>query len=174
MIKFEKDACNYLRLPSVPKKEWDGKSSFSFGVAVAETRTGDECYVVVSFDATENTEPQVKKVFGYDIIKSVKKIFVVPEYMDDSNVEQMDLDEESKKRVLEISKEAKEVENEGVQDKVDMPENEWFFDVIHDKEEAIAWLKEYYKVNKIKSAVPKKEETIKMRLGVIWAEQNNK
>ena len=36
MIEFEKEVIKYLNIPSIPKKEWDGKSSFSKGVALLE------------------------------------------------------------------------------------------------------------------------------------------
>lgn len=171
MIKFKDDVCDYLRLPDIPKKKWDGKTSFEHGVAVCDTMTGDECYTVVSFDKDVDEKPIVKKVFGYDIIKEVKSVFVVPSYMNDSDVEVMDLDEESKKRVKAVVKEAKEIENEGVAN-VELPKNEYFFDFIHDDEEARAFIEAYNKKNKIKGGIPKKHDTILMRLGVIWAEQN--
>ena len=174
MVRFKQDVCNYLRLPDIPKKKWDGKTSFEYGVGVAITKNEEQCYVVVSFDADEDKEPRIKKVFGYDIIKSINEVFVVPAYMNDENVEQMDLDEESKKRALEVAKEAREIENEGVAEIVETPQSEWFFDEIHDRQEAEAWLKEYNRVNRIKGGIPKKEETLKMRLGVIWTERNNK
>lgn len=173
MVRFKQDACNYLRLPDIPKKKWDGKTSFEYGVGVAVTKNDEHCYVIVSFDAETDEEPRIKKVFGYDIIKCVEEVFVVPSYMNDDNIDKMDLDEESKKRAQEISKEAHEIENEGVADEVKTPDNEWFFDEIHDRQEAEAFIKAYNKRNKIKGSVPRSEETLKMRLGVIWSERNN-
>lgn len=174
MVKFMTDVCNYLRLPDIPKKKWDGATSFENGVAIAVTRTDELCYVVVSFNSEEEAEPRVKKVFGYDVIKEIKDIFVVPAYMDDNNIEEMDLDEESKKRAKEIAEEAKEIENEGVADKIETPDNEYFFDEIHNDEEARAFIDAYNKRNKIKASIPRKHDTIVMRLGVIWSELNKK
>lgn len=174
MIRFKQDVCNYLRLPDIPKKKWDGKTSFECGVGVAITKNEEQCYAVVSFNADDDKEPRIKKVFGYDIIKSVEEVYVVPAYMNEDNVEQMDLDEESKKRALEVAKEAKEIENEGVAETVETPANEYFFDNIHNDEEARAFIEAYNKQRKIKGSSPKKHDTIVMRLGVIWAERNNK
>lgn len=172
MVRFKTDVCNYLRLPDIPKKKWDGQSSFEHGVGIADTKNGEQVYVTVSFDAEKDKEPRIMKTFGYDIINKVVDVFVVPSYMDDSNIEKMDLDEESKKRVAEIAKEAKEIENEGVAEKVTMPESEYFFDHIHDDNEARAFIESYNKKNKIKGSIPRKHEALVMRLGVIWAETN--
>lgn len=172
MIRFKKDVCDYLRLPDIPKKKWDEKTSFEYGVAIAETKSGDQVYAVASFDSEVDEKPRIKKVFGYDIIDSIVEVFVVPAYMNDSDVEDMDLDEESKKRVKEMSKEAKEIEDRGVSDKIEMPENEYFFDNIHDDSEARAFIESYNKQNKIKGVIPRKHDSLVMRLGVIWAELN--
>lgn len=172
MIRFKKDVCDYLRLPDIPKKKWDGKSSFECGVGIAETKNAEQVYTVVSFDSEKDKEPHIKKTFGYDIISSISEIYVVPAYMDDSNIEKMDLDEESKKRAMELSKEAKEIENDGVAASVEVPENEYLFDHIHDDDEARAFIESYNKKNKIKGSIPRKHEAIIMRLAVIWAETN--
>ena len=172
MIRFKKDVCDHLRLPDIPKKKWDGSSSFEYGVGIANTKNDEQVYVAVSFDSEKDKEPRIKKTFGYDIISSIAEIFVVPAYMDDSNIEKMDLDEASKKRAMEIAKEAKEIENEGVADNIEMPENEYFFDHIHDDNEAHAFIESYNRKNKIKGSIPRKHEALVMRLGVIWAETN--
>lgn len=172
MIKFSKDVCEYLRLPDIPKKQWDGKTSFNNGVGVVETISGEQCYVVVSFDAEKDAEPRIVKVFGYDLIGKLSSIFVVPSYMENDDVEDMDLDEESKKRADELAKEAEEIEHEGVEEQIQTPENEYYFDNISNDEEARAFIEAYNKQNKIKGTVPRKHETIVARLGVIWVEQN--
>lgn len=174
MIRFKKDVCDYLRLPDIPKKKWDGKSSFDYGVGVAITKNEERCYVVVSFNADEDEEPRIKKVFGYDIIKNLDEVFVVPAYMNDDKVEEMDLDDESKKRAAAVMKEAKEIEDEGTAEQVEMPDNEYFFDSIHSDEEGRAFIESYNKKNRIKGAIPRKHDAIVMRLGVIWTELNNK
>ena len=40
MIQKEQEVCRYLSIPNIPKKKWDGKSSFKFGVAVTELLGG--------------------------------------------------------------------------------------------------------------------------------------
>ena len=54
------------------------------------------------------------------------------------------------------------------------PENEWVFDEIHNKEEAMAWIKSYNQRNKIRGHIPENEETIKMRLLAIRSDLNKK
>ena len=111
MIRFKKDVCDYLRLPDVPKKKWDGNTSFEHGVAIVETKTDEQVYAVVTFDSNSDEQPRILKAFGYDIITTIVDVFVVPAYMEDNDIDEMDLDEESKKRVKEMSKEAKDIEN---------------------------------------------------------------
>jgi hypothetical protein len=53
-----------------------------------------------------------------------------------------------------------------------MPDNEYFFDHIHDDNEACAFIEAYNKRNKIKGVIPKKHDSLVMRLGVIWEETN--
>jgi hypothetical protein len=92
--------------------------------------------------------------------------------MEDNDIDEMDLDEESKKRVKEMSKEAKEIEDEGITATIEMPDNEYFFDHIHDDNEARAFIEAYNKRNKIKGVIPKIHDSLIMRLGVIWEETN--
>lgn len=172
MIRFKKDVCDYLRLPDVPKKKWDGNTSFEHGVAIVETKAGEQVYAVVAFDSDADDKPRILKAFGYDIITTIVDVFVVPAYMEDNDIDEMDLDEESKKRVKEMSKEAKEIENEGVTETIEIPDNEYFFDHIHDDNEARAFIEAYNKRNKIKGVIPKKHDSLVMRLGVIWEETN--
>ena len=94
--------------------------------------------------------------------------------MDD--VKNMDLDDESKQKAMDMLKEAEELENEGI--KSDMPSidnlSEWIFEEIKNKEEALAWLRRYNKKNRIKGTLPKTDETIKLRLYSIYMELNKK
>ena len=177
MIKYEQEICEYLRIPSIPKKEWNKKDSFKNGVAVIVTMGGQEAYAVASYDATRYTSgvADIVKVFGGEPFTCIKKVFVVPSYMDNMDAKDMDLDDESKKRAEELAKEAEVIEKEGVEDDAPaMPENEYFFDHIHNDEEGRAYIEAYNKANHLRAGLPKKHETIVMRLGVIWAEQNKK
>jgi hypothetical protein len=60
---------------------------------------------------------------------------------------------------------------EGVEEKkVELPKNEYFFDHIHNDEEAIAFIKSWNKSNRIKGRIPTDHETILMKLSVMWAD----
>lgn len=174
MILYEKEICEQMRLPSIPKKEWDGKSSFKNGVAVVKTLFGDAAYAVASFDADFDKEPRIKKVFGQEIFREIMRVFVVPEYMDVDCVKDADLDDVSKKRAEELAKEAKEIEDEGLQEEVTLPDNEYMFDNIHNDDEAKAFIQSYNSRNRIKGRIPSTHEGIVMRLSVIYADTQNK
>ena len=50
MIQFEKEVLEYLNIPSIPKKEFDGKAAFSKGVAVVETIGKQEAFAIACFN----------------------------------------------------------------------------------------------------------------------------
>lgn len=175
-ILFEKEITTFLNLPSIPKKEWDGKSSFQKGVAVLEMRNNNEAYAVVSFDADKDKTPNVTKVFGIEPFVGIKKVFVVPSYMTtEEEIKDMDLDEQSKKKVQEVLDEAKEIENEGTKEENPMDNlPEWIFSEIHSKDEAVAWLRNFQSRNKQKGRIPTTDENIKLRLFSIYSELQKK
>lgn len=170
MIKYEKEVIKYLNLPSVPKKEWDGEASFKDGVAVIELYDKSESYAVATFDKEKDKEPRIKKVFSQEPFGKIISIFVVPSYMN-NDTESFDLDERSMKAAADLIDEAAGLEMEGVDDTIETPENEYFFDNIHNDEEAIAFIKAYNSERKIRGNAPKKHENIIMKLSVIWMEQ---
>ena len=177
MIQFEKEVIKALGLPSIPKKEWDGESSFDKGVAVLKMRDEREAYGVCSFDSNTDKSPRIVKVFGIEPFAEIAKVLVVPSYMtSEEEVKDMDLDEQSKKKVEQILSEANELENEGVKSDVPAMEDlpEYIFPEIHNKQEAEAWLRRYNSINKIKGKLPQSEETIKLRLYSIYNELQNK
>ena len=177
MIQFEKEIINYLNLPNIPKRVWDGLSSFQDGVAIVSLSLGRQAYAVCTFNKDEDKEPRIKKVFGIEPFTGIEKVFVVPSYMD-NNTTDVDLDAESKKRAEQLAAEANELENEGtvdeaVQEADKLPE--WIFDEIHNMSEAQAWLKQYNIRNGIrKGKIPTNEETIKMRLYNIYMSNKNR
>ena len=177
MVEFEKEVVTYLNIPSIPKKEWNQTDSFQCGVAVINLSLGRQAYAVCSFDKETDKEPRITKVFGVEPFGSIDKVFVVPAYMD-NNTADADLDSESKKRAEQLAAEASELENQGVKEEAIENANklpEWIFDEIHNKEEAIAWLKQYNVRNKIKKGkVPTNDETIKMRLYNIYMSNKNR
>lgn len=169
-ILFENEICKELGLPAIPKKEWDGESPFDKGVGIVKTTFGDKAYAVVRFDVEKEQEPNVVKVFSSAPFVGIEKVFIVPSYME-TEVKDADLDEESKKKAEELANQAEEMENEDDGDKITEPqENPYFFDHIHNDEEAIAFIESYNKENKIGGRVPKSHDTILMRLSVIYAD----
>ena len=176
MVQFEKEVLEYLNIPSIPKKEFDGKTSFAKGVALLNLRGEREAYAVASFDADVDKKPNIVKVFGIEPFVGIKKVFVVPAYMTtEEEIKDMDLDEQSKKKAAEILKEASEIENEGTKDENPM-ENlpEWIFPEINSKQEAEAWLRNFQSRNKQQGRIPTTEENIKLRLFSIYTELQNK
>ena len=165
-IRFEKEVCQYLSLPSIPLKEWNGKSSFKYGVAVTKLLLGDLAYAVCTFNADTDKEPRIKKVFAEERFSGIDKIFVVPSYMDTKDIENADLDEQSKEAAERLAQETEEL--------AETPENEYFFDHIHNDDEAIAFITAYNRDNNIRGAVPSKHETLLMRLGVIFNDMKKK
>ena len=175
-IKFEKDVCAYLNLPSLPLKEWDKKSAFEKGVAVINLAFNEKAYAIARFDVTKDEKPVIVKVFGSEPFYGIEKVLIVPEYME-TDVADADLDEESKKKAEELVKQADEIVNEesgdgdGVDKTLDAPENPYYFDNITNDEEAIAFITAYNKKNGIKGSIPKRHDTLLMRLAVIYSEQ---
>lgn len=173
MIQYEKEICRYLDIPAIPKKKWDGKRSFKYGVAVANLVAGnDAAYVVVSFDAQVDDKPHVVKVFAigqYDGI-DYGSITVVPDYMDVDGVETWDIDDASKKAAQSLIEEAKEMQDAEDDDDGMVGLPEWIFPEITTKDEAVAWLKSYNKMNRIKKGrIPTSEDALKMRLFSIYS-----
>lgn len=174
MIKFEKEVCEYLQIPSIPKKEWNESDSFKKGVAVVRLAVSGVGYAVCTYDEDNDVEPRIIKSFASEPFYEIEKIFVVPNYMNTSgnDINEMDLDDESKEKALQIVQEAKELTQQSEQDK-EMEEMqklpEFIFDEIHNIDEAKAWLKAYYTKNHMNNRIPKDEEAIKLRLLNIWS-----
>lgn len=168
-IKFEKEICSFLNLPKLPVKEWDGKTPFDFGVAVIKLGGDDKAYAVARFHTETEQKPTVIKVFSGEPFYDIEKVFIVPEYMK-TDVQDADLDAESKKKAEQLAQEAAEIENDGTP-KMELPENPYLFDNIHTDEEAIAFITAYNQKNGIKGVAPKKHDTILNRLLVIYSEQ---
>lgn len=175
MVLYEQETCNYLNIPSLPKKKWDGKSSFKTGVAITTLLTSGHAYAIVTFDANVDKAPRVIKVFSNEQFRRVdySDILIVPDYMNTNDVENWDIDNESKKAAERVISEAKELETAAKDESLTLPKHEYFFEHITNDEEAQAFIRAYNKDNHIKHAkVPTQHEYIVLRLGAIWAEQN--
>jgi hypothetical protein len=178
MILHEKEILEFLNIPSIPKKEWDGQKTFAKGVAIVKTRDGGEAYAACSFNDISKKEPTITKVFGIIQFTSIEKVFVCPDYMANvEDIKEMDLDEESKRNAETLLKEAEEIEKEDAVEENDNIENlpEWIFPEISNKQQAEAWLQRYNQKNGIKKGkIPQNEETIKLRLYSIYTQNKNK
>ena len=174
MVYFEKEVIKFLGLPSIPKKEHDGKTPFDKGVAILKQVDGSEAYASCSFNPERgDKEPRITKVFGSIPFNGIKSVFVVPNYMaKEEDVDNMDLDAESKKKAKEILKEAEELENDGTEEDNELksPKNEYYFDHITNDEEAKAFIRSYNSCNHIKGKIPSTHDGIVMRLAVIFSD----
>lgn len=174
MIEFEKEVVEYLGIPNIPIKEWDNLTPFDKGVAVIKMKDERLAYAVCSYNPDKGNGVAVTKVFGIEPFVEITKVFIVPNYITNiADVDDMDLDEDSKKRAKEVLQEAAEFENEDVSDE-DTPSSEYYFENITNDEEAVAFIKTYNKRNKIRQKPPRNHEAIIMRLAVIYSEQNKK
>lgn len=177
MINFQSEIERYFNIPSIPKKVWDGKKSFKDGIAIVTHYDDTQSYVAVTFDADVDLSPRVKKVFSLNPFSKIEmdSIFIVPDYMNVENIEGMDLDEVSKQNAQRLVDEAKELENEGGEakvEKIDEGASGYYFDSIHNDEEARAFIRYYNKKHKIKANVPTNHDEIMMRLAVIYKSNN--
>ena len=172
MIQYETEILKHFKIPAIPLKKWDGVSSFKDGVAVVELAYNGDAYAACTFDADTDKSPRIVKVFAQEQFTKLIDVFVVPSYMD-TEVEDSDLDDDSKdaaKRLIEEADDAMggsdaktEIEKIGEQ-------HEYFFDNIHNDEEATAFISSYNKQNGIRGNAPRKHETIIARLAVIYAD----
>ena len=165
---YEKEILEYLNVPSIPKKLWDGVKPFKNACGVVESKNGILCYAVFGFSDKANAA-FVKKVFGEEPILKIKEIYPVPDYMDMQDIDKWDLDDKSKNAAKNLADEALEIETENV--KSEEPTNEWIFDEIHNIEEARAFVASYRKRNKMRGKQIKDEESLKNFLYVMWKNQ---
>lgn len=169
-MMYENEMLAYLNIPKVPKKEWDGKTPFKNGVGIAKTNVGEVC-VVVGYSEDDENNLKILKVFGLEPIVGITKVFPVPDYMDMNGIEGWDVDEESKESARTIAKEAVELEREDEKEEPQEELSEWYFDEIHNIEEARAWVAAYRKRKRIRGNSPKTEEALKNYLYVLYKNQ---
>lgn len=172
MIEFEREILDYLGLPSIPKKMFDGQP-FKKGVAVINLVSGGKAYASCTYSPDKMEKPVINKVFSLEQYTGIDTIYIVPDYMaTKSDIPEMDLDDESKKRAEELLSQAEELELDGVESEVQTPQNEYYFDNIKNDSEAKAFISAYNKRNRIRGRVPKTHEGLIMRLAVIYNEIN--
>ena len=167
-IKFKKNVCLFLGIPSIPLKEWDGKTSFDRGVAIVKRIVGTEDYAICSFDSRSDTSVRIIKDFGKIPFNAIVKIFPVPPYMED-NIKDMDLDESSKEAMEELLNNKKEIIEDGTK-KPKEEMYEWGYPFIKDKIEAVAFLKN----KNLKGRIPTSDDVLKNKLRVMYYTEKNK
>ena len=166
---YKNETLAYLDIPKIPQKEWDRQTPFKNGVGIAKTNVG-EVYVVVGYSEDDENNLKIRKVFGLEPIIEITKVYPIPDYMDMNGIENWDVDDESKQNAMAVAKEVIEMENEQEEEQKE-EYKEWFFDEIHNLEEARAWVAAYRKRNRIKGTPPKTEDAIKNYLYVLYKNQ---
>ena len=160
--KFKKNVLKELNSP-MPKKKWDGKTQFDKGIAVVERVTGEKTYALCS--CHDGKSISIIKDFICIPFKNILEVYPSLPYMED-DINNMDIKDEDSKEAMEgLLKEKEEIINDN-KELEDMG-GEWGFDFIHDKEEALAFLKEKITNGRL----PQKEEVIKAKLKAMYHEQ---
>src|SRR5574344_2141605 len=141
IIDSKLEVCKYLGIPDIPKKLWNEKSSFDKGVCLLKCVDNSEIFGICSYN--EEKGLRVIKVFNSIPFTKIISVYPIPSYMDEEIVK-------------------KDVEKPKIED------YEWGFPFIVNKEQAMAYLKEQYKKDKIKGAIPTKDEVLKAKLKVLY------
>lgn len=162
------DCLKALTLPSLPKKEWDGESPFTKAVCMIERISGHLSYVIGKY-IEETKQVKIIQDFEMGTIKTILRVYPVPDYLD-SNVDNMDFeDEDSREAMEELLSQSEEQVMEDVEPEEKL--SEWVFPHINNKEEAIAYLRRY----KVQSAhLLKDPDAIKAKLFILWEDQKKK
>ena len=167
-IRFENKICQFLGIPAIPKKKWDKETQFDNGVAIIKRVTGDEDYAVCSFNSTIDENVRITKDFGFEPFVEIIEVYPVPAYMED-NIENMQLDEESKMAMEVLLEEKKEIVNKNVEKpKVDV--YEWGYPFIKNQKEAEAYLAK----NNTRGRIPTNKITLQNKLRLMYREEQNK
>lgn len=156
-----------LQIPSIPKKEWNGKSEFNKGVALVLRMSGVENYAICRFNKEMDEKPRVVKDFSVESFVKILACYPIPDYAE-SDLENMQFDnEESKEAMQELLEEKEEEVMKGVnKDEEKLPE--WIFPFIKNQAEAVAYLKS----KKVRNAHSLKDaEAIKAKLYVIYMDE---
>lgn len=172
MMLNEREVIDYLQIPSIPTKKWDGAKSFARGVALLTLIDGSKSYAVASFDSENDTKPRIVKVFSLMPYNANFEIVgIVPDYMDTDNINEWDLSKESIEAAQKIANEANELES-NASPSIEAPEHEYFFDFINNDEEAQAYIRAWNKNNGIRGRVSQSHDAIIAKLAAIWAQEN--
>jgi len=160
--RFLDDVCKHLNIPKLPKKEWDGTTPFDNGVALIKRVYGNEDYAVCRYDPDKNIKPTVKKDFGTEPFIEILNVWPIPDYMD-ANVDDMDLDEDSKENMKSLLDEKEEESTQTLVTVEDPLEKlpEWIYENVHNIQEAQAIIRQY---GKAKGKISSNEDVLKSKL----------
>lgn len=168
--KFEKEVCKFLNIPSLPKNEWDKKSSFDNGVAIVKRLHGGEELAVCRFNSEADTDVRIIKDFGFEPFTEIISVYPIPSYMEDNITKMTFNDSTSEEAMKALLLEKNELTSGKTEDKKE-EEYEFGFPFIKDKKEAIAYLKSKNPKAKISPNI----DVIKNKLKVMYHnEQKNK
>ena len=92
----------------------------------------------------------------------------------DSDVDNFDLSDDDKAKAKAVLEEAHELETKKVVKKEITKGNEYYFDEIHNDDEAKAFIKDFNSKHNIKGRIPSTHETIVMRLNAIYHDNKKK
>jgi len=169
MKDFYDETIDMLRIPSIPKKEWDGKSPFDRGIAQITTMFGSREYAICSFNPERDDKPRIVKIFGGLRFTSVDKIWPIPDYMDDDIRKMEFADEESRTSMSVMLQEKEQMVNANAKD--EDGGGEWGYPIIHTTKQAVAYLKAKHP----KDGIPSDPEVLKAKLKAMYnAERHNK
>lgn len=163
---YEKEILEYLNIPSIPQKKWDGKP-FKNACGIVHLKGKNTAFAVFGFSDSSNA-PYIKKVFGEEPIINIGEIYPIPDYMDMQGIENWDVPDESKDAAQNLANEAIEMEKSQQNEEDEFLSNEWFFDEIHNIDEARAWVANYRKKKRMRGKPIKDEESLKNFLYVIY------
>jgi hypothetical protein len=160
--RFFNNVCKHLNIPRLPKKEWDGTTPFDNGVALIKRIYGNEDYAICGYDPDKNSAPVVKKDFGIEPFIEILSIWPIPDYMD-TNIDDMDLDEESKENMKALLEEKEEESVQAIVAVEDPLEKlpEWIYENIHNVQEAQAIIRTY---GNAKGKISSNEDVLKSKL----------
>lgn len=173
ILDTKKEVCKTLGIPDIPKKKWDGESSFDKAACTIECIDGSTHYGICSYNKDTDSNIKITNVFNTIPFVKVIDVYPLPLYMDD-NVDEMEFDDdESYNYVNQLLEEKEEIINKGVEPSP-IEEFEWGYPFIANKEQAMAYMKELYKKDKKKGAIPTKDEVLKSALRVRYNMEKHK
>ncbi|MFA6875683.1 MAG: hypothetical protein WCQ87_03515 [Parabacteroides sp.] len=168
-FKSKREVCEFLKVPTIPKQKWDGKSDFDYGIAIVKRVTGDEELAVCSMKKNISDKVRIIKDFGTIPFTDIIDVYPIPPYMED-DIDNMDFTDEASKEAMEaLLQEKRGLIDQGI-DKPDEKVYEWGYPAIGNKKEAIAFLKS----KSLRGKLPTNDAALKSKLRVMYHEEISK